>query len=305
MEKSNNNEINNNNKSKSPENKVNNDIPTKDRSQEPRRKTRLSTAIDSLNPKPKKEKPLFFVNILIREKKYRQYCGDGLQKIRWLTDCAIYKYENETKKTNLGIAYGLKNENGNLCDLNSRIIDNLENGANVLVLLKEEYESEMRERKKTGGKGNTNLTDDFLRQLKQFNNGYKFEYEDENEGDEFVDQEENDNEEDINDDQTLQKEMSQKGNKSQSKSLNNDNEGELNLNDVDDAEENINENENNINNNIKGSEGEEYTIDSNIKIFKGKYLNGKKNGKGKEYNYEGNLIFEGEYLNNQEYKGKK
>jgi hypothetical protein len=257
MEKSNNNEINNNNKSKSPENKVNNDMPTKDRSQEPRRKTRLSTAIDSLNPKPKKEKPLFFVNILIREKKYRQYCGDGLQKIRWLTDCAIYKYENETKKTNLGIAYGLKNENGNLCDLNSRIIDNLENGANVLVLLKEEYESEMRERKKTGGKGNTNLTDDFLRQLKQFNNGYKFEYEDENEGDEFVDQEENDNEEDINDDQTLQKEMSQKGNKSQSKSLNNDNEGELNLNDVDDAEENINENENKINNNIKGSEGEE------------------------------------------------
>ena len=27
----------------------------------------------------------------------------------------------------------------------------------------------MRERKKTGGKGNTNLTDDFLRQLKEFN----------------------------------------------------------------------------------------------------------------------------------------
>ena len=113
-----------------------------------RKKTRLGTAIESLNAKPKKEKPLFFVNILIREKKYRQYCGEGLQKIRWLTDCAIYKYENETKKTNLGIAYGLKNENGNLCDLKSRIIDNLENGANVLVLLKEEYESEMRERKK-------------------------------------------------------------------------------------------------------------------------------------------------------------
>ena len=117
---------------------------------------------------------------LFVKKKYRQYCGEGLQKIRWLTDCAIYKYENETKKTNLGIAYGLKNENGNLCDLNSRIIDNLENGANVLVLLKEEYESEMRERKKTGGKGNTNLTDEFLRQLKQFNNGYKFEYDEEN-----------------------------------------------------------------------------------------------------------------------------
>ena len=99
-------------------------------------------------PNQKKKSLYFLLIYLFVKKKYRQYCGEGLQKIRWLTDCAIYKYENETKKTNLGIAYGLKNENGNLCDLNSRIIDNLENGANVLVLLKEEYESEMRERKK-------------------------------------------------------------------------------------------------------------------------------------------------------------
>ena len=182
-------------------------LPAINERNETRKKTRLGSTLEKQPPKPKPQKPLFFVNILIREKKYRQYCGEGLQKIRWLTDCAIYKYENETKKSNLGVAYGLKNENGNLCDLDSRIIDNLENGANVLVLLKEEYESEMRERKKSGGKGNTNLTDDFLRQLKQFNNGYKFSYEDEDEGDEFVDQD--DNEEDINDDQTLQREMSQ------------------------------------------------------------------------------------------------
>ena len=32
-------------------------------------------------------------------------------------------------------------------------------------------------------------------------------------------------------------------------------------------------------------------------IFEGEYLNGKRNGKGKEYNSEGKLIFEGEYLN--------
>lgn len=182
-------------------------LPAINERAETRKKTRLGSTLEKQPAKPKPQKPLFFVNILIREKKYRQYCGEGLQKIRWLTDCAIYKYENETKKSNLGVAYGLKNENGNLCDLDSRIIDNLENGANVLVLLKEEYESEMRERKKSGGKGNTNLTDDFLRQLKQFNNGYKFSYEEEDEGDEFVDQD--DNEEDINDDQTLQREMSQ------------------------------------------------------------------------------------------------
>ena len=217
------------------------------RQSEVRRKTRLGTGLEALNVKPKKEKPLFFVNILIREKKYRQYCGEGQQKIRWLTDCAIYKYETETKKTNLGIAYGLKNENGNLCDLNSRIIDNLENGANVLVLLKEEYESEMRERKKTGGKGNTNLTDDFLRQLKQFNNGYKFDYdednnENDNDGDEFVDQEENENEEDINDDQTLKKEMSRQ----QSKSIDKEKSKNINNNNINDNEEEHQEEDNNI-----------------------------------------------------------
>ena len=39
-------------------------------------------------------------------------------------------------------------------------------------------------------------------------------------------------------------------------------------------------------------------------IFEGEYVNGKRNGKGKEYDYYGNLIFEGEYLNGNG-KGKE
>ena len=39
-------------------------------------------------------------------------------------------------------------------------------------------------------------------------------------------------------------------------------------------------------------------------IFEGEYLNGKKNGKGKEYNYQGDLIFEGEFLNGLKWNGK-
>ena len=34
-------------------------------------------------------------------------------------------------------------------------------------------------------------------------------------------------------------------------------------------------------------------------IFEGEYLNGKRNGKGKEYDYNGELEFEGEYLNGE------
>ena len=41
----------------------------------------------------------------------------------------------------------------------------------------------------------------------------------------------------------------------------------------------------------------EYILNKDILIFEGEYLNGKRNGKGKEYNNEGNVIFEGEYKN--------
>ena len=41
----------------------------------------------------------------------------------------------------------------------------------------------------------------------------------------------------------------------------------------------------------------EYNKNNEQIKFEGEYLNGKKNGKGKEYNLNGNLLYEGEYLN--------
>ena len=38
--------------------------------------------------------------------------------------------------------------------------------------------------------------------------------------------------------------------------------------------------------------------------FEGTYLNEKRNGKGKEYDYYGNVVFEGEYLNDKRWNGK-
>ena len=43
----------------------------------------------------------------------------------------------------------------------------------------------------------------------------------------------------------------------------------------------------------------EYNDDGELQ-FEGEYLNGEKHGKGKEYNYDGELEFEGEYI-----KGKR
>ena len=43
--------------------------------------------------------------------------------------------------------------------------------------------------------------------------------------------------------------------------------------------------------------GKIFNFDEEL-IYEGEYLNGKRNGKGKEYN-KGNLIYEGEYLDNK------
>ena len=49
----------------------------------------------------------------------------------------------------------------------------------------------------------------------------------------------------------------------------------------------------------------EYNLDGKL-IFKGEYLNGKRNGKGKEYDLDGNITFKGEYLNGKRNgKGKE
>ena len=53
----------------------------------------------------------------------------------------------------------------------------------------------------------------------------------------------------------------------------------------------------------KNGKGKEYIINTNILIFEGEYLNGKKNGKGKEYYKNGKLKFEGEFLNGKKWNG--
>ena len=50
----------------------------------------------------------------------------------------------------------------------------------------------------------------------------------------------------------------------------------------------------------------EYIKNTKRLIFEGEYLNGKRNGKGKNYNFDGELRFEGEYLNGKRSgKGKE
>ena len=50
--------------------------------------------------------------------------------------------------------------------------------------------------------------------------------------------------------------------------------------------------------------GEEYNLINNNLIHEGEYLNGKRNGEGKEYDIHKNLVFEGKYLNGKKWDGK-
>jgi len=76
---------------------------------------------------------------LLKDKKFKVFCGEGRQKLRWLTDVVIHKFERYFGGT-CGMAYGMKLENGNLCDLNDIINTILHRNENVWVLLKEEYD---------------------------------------------------------------------------------------------------------------------------------------------------------------------
>ncbi len=48
----------------------------------------------------------------------------------------------------------------------------------------------------------------------------------------------------------------------------------------------------------------DYSFNGEHLEFEGKYLNGERNGEGKEYYQKGNLKFEGDYLEGERWKGK-
>ena len=52
---------------------------------------------------------------------------------------------------------------------------------------------------------------------------------------------------------------------------------------------------------MKNGKGKEYTYEGKLK-FEVIYRNNKKNGKGKEYDKRGNLIYEGLYVNGKKFK---
>ena len=55
----------------------------------------------------------------------------------------------------------------------------------------------------------------------------------------------------------------------------------------------------------KNGRGKEFNYDNSKLKFEGEYLNGEKNGMGKEYYYNGNIKFKGQYLKGKKWNGKE
>jgi len=77
------------------------------------------------------------VNVHVRDKHYPVFCGNGSQKVRWLADVALHRYEH-FEQTDPGLAKGMRYENGSMVDMEAIISDRLESEVHVWVVLKED-----------------------------------------------------------------------------------------------------------------------------------------------------------------------
>lgn len=76
------------------------------------------------------------------------FCGAGIQKVRWLSDVALHRYEH-FHHADPGLAKGMRFENGQMINMERVVCEALENESHIWVILKEDLalmESEQQRR---------------------------------------------------------------------------------------------------------------------------------------------------------------
>ena len=77
------------------------------------------------------------VTVHVRDQHFSVFCGAGTQKIRWLSDVALHRYQHFHSQ-DPGLAKGMRFENGQMIDMELVIGRELEQDAHVWVILKED-----------------------------------------------------------------------------------------------------------------------------------------------------------------------
>lgn len=75
------------------------------------------------------------IEVHIKDKQFQINCGDGLQKVKWLGDVAIFRHSHFYTQIN-STTKGIKLENGEMIDLNAIISSSLAENTHVWVVLK-------------------------------------------------------------------------------------------------------------------------------------------------------------------------
>jgi hypothetical protein len=74
------------------------------------------------------------VHLHVRDKTITVECGDGTQRIKWLANVGVARYDDSFGK-GLGAPTGLQREGGVMCDPNNRVMDELDNDQHAFVVL--------------------------------------------------------------------------------------------------------------------------------------------------------------------------
>merc|ERR1712046_337259 len=74
----------------------------------------------------------------VREKTFVVSCGDGGQRVSWLANVGIVRYDEKTKGMELGAPRGVRLEDGTRLNMDDVICTRLRDGDNVWLILKED-----------------------------------------------------------------------------------------------------------------------------------------------------------------------
>ena len=83
-----------------------------------------------------------FINVVLKDQHLSISCGPATQPLRWLADVACLRYDAQLGKL-LGPPAGLRTSKGAALDLSLRIVDALQDGDEVVVVLNSDIEEDM------------------------------------------------------------------------------------------------------------------------------------------------------------------
>merc|ERR1711865_664800 len=82
------------------------------------------------------------VKVHVREKTFVVSCGDGGQRISWLANVGIVRYDEKTKGMELGAPRGIRLEDGTKLNMDDVVCTRLQDGNDVWVILKDMINAE-------------------------------------------------------------------------------------------------------------------------------------------------------------------